>query len=70
MRSCDEQISAGALAAYVCEGIGSGGGHAKKAGGRISESLLLEKYGEIDIFDFIFDKLNSFIPEKENDIAR
>lgn len=70
VRSCDEQISAGALAAYVCEGIGSGGGHAKKAGGRISESLLLEKYGEIDIFDFIFDKLNSFIPEKENDIAR
>lgn len=62
VRSCDDQISAGKLAAFVCEGIGSGGGHAKKAGGRISEKLLQEKYGKVDVFDFIFEKMNSFIP--------
>lgn len=62
VRSCDDQISAGKLAAYVCEGIGSGGGHAKKAGGRISEKLLEEKYGKIDLFDFICEKMNLFIP--------
>lgn len=62
VRSCDDQISAGKLAAFVCEGIGSGGGHAKKAGGRISEKLLEEKYGKIDLFDFICEKMNLFIP--------
>lgn len=62
VRSCDEQISAGDLARYVCEGIGSGGGHAKKAGGRISDQLVAEKYGEIDIFDLIYQKMNEFIP--------
>lgn len=62
VRSCDDQISAGKLAAFVCEGIGSGGGHAKKAGGRISEKLLQEKYGKVDMFDVIFEKMNLFIP--------
>lgn len=69
LRSCDDRIPAGDLAAYVCEGVGSGGGHAKKAGGRITESLLLEKYGKVDIFDFIFEKLNSFIPEPEDSVS-
>ncbi len=63
VRSCDDRISAKDLAAYVCEGIGSGGGHAKKAGGRISSQFLSEKYGKIDIFDFIYQKMNEFIAE-------
>lgn len=66
VRSCEERIPAGALAAYVCEGIGSGGGHAKKAGGRISSQLLTEKYGEVDIFEFISQKLNEFIPGNQS----
>lgn len=62
VRSCDDQVSAGELAAFVCEGVGSGGGHAKKAGGRISEKLFQEKYGKTDIFDYIFEMMDLFIP--------
>lgn len=61
IRSCDERIPANLLAAFVCEGIGAGGGHAKKAGGRISAERLEEKYDSIDLFNFINEKLCAFI---------
>lgn len=61
IRSCDDQIKANMLANFVCEGIGSGGGHAKKAGGRISADRLLEKYGSGDFFAYVEQRLNEFI---------
>ena len=61
IRSCDNTIPANQLAAYICEEIGSGGGHTKKAGGRISARSFREKYGEADIFDVLNRRMKEFI---------
>ena len=61
IRSCDNTIPANQLAAYICEGIGSGGGHTKKAGGRISARSFRKKYGEADIFDVLNRRMKEFI---------
>lgn len=66
VRSCDNKILANELAASLCEGIGSGGGHAQKAGGRISIEKYEDMYGDEDFFDFIIRKLNEYIPEAED----
>lgn len=63
IRSCDDKIKANLLAAFVCDGIGSGGGHPQKAGGRISADSLRAKYGTVDMFSFIHQKLCDFIPD-------
>ena len=44
IRSCDEDIKANELAAKICMGIGSGGGHHIKAGGFIQLNLLTKEY--------------------------
>ena len=44
VRSCDEDIKANELAAKLCMGIGSGGGHQVKAGGFIQMDLLKKEY--------------------------
>ena len=41
-RSCDKEIKASDMAAFFTNGIGSGGGHAEKAGGFISGRLYAE----------------------------
>ena len=69
IRSCDNKVPANQLAVFLCEGIGSGGGHAQKAGGRISIEKYEEKYGKEDFFEFVIRKLNGYIPEaKEWDV--
>lgn len=40
IRSCVKEVNASELAAYLTEGVGSGGGHYEKAGGFISMKLL------------------------------
>lgn len=44
VRSCDENIRANELAAKLCDGIGSGGGHDMKAGGFMQMGLLTKAY--------------------------
>ncbi len=44
IRSCDEDIKANELAAKLCMGIGSGGGHHVKAGGFLQMGLLTKAY--------------------------
>lgn len=66
IRSCDNKVPANQLAASLCEGMGSGGGHAQKAGGRISVEKYEEIYGDEDFFEFIIRKLNEYIPDAEN----
>ena len=44
VRSCVREVNAGELAAYLGEGIGSGGGHYEKAGGFIKKSRFEETY--------------------------
>ena len=63
IRSCDNKILANELAAFLCEGIGSGGGHAQKAGGRISIKKYEDRYGEEDFQEFVIRKLNEYIPD-------
>lgn len=44
IRSCNEKIKANELAAKICMGIGSGGGHQVKAGGTLQMRLLAKEY--------------------------
>lgn len=44
VRSCIKEVNANEMAAFLAEGIGSGGGHDEKAGGFISMKLYEEKY--------------------------
>lgn len=44
LRSCIEEIKANELAAKICSGIGSGGGHNVKAGGFLQMELLIQAY--------------------------
>lgn len=44
VRSCVKEVNASELAAYLTEGIGSGGGHYEKAGGFISNRLYESRY--------------------------
>ena len=44
VRSCVREVNANELAAFLAQGMGSGGGHYEKAGGFISLRLYEEKY--------------------------
>ncbi len=44
VRSCVQQTRADELAGFVAEGLGSGGGHARKSGGFLREDLLMQEY--------------------------
>ncbi len=44
VRSCMKDVAADELAAYLTEGIGSGGGHKEKAGGFVSKKLYHDRY--------------------------
>lgn len=44
IRSCNEKVKANELAARLCVGLGSGGGHDEKAGGFLQMKLLASAY--------------------------
>lgn len=44
VRSCVKEVKASELAAEICKGIGSGGGHLVKAGGFIPMELMVDAY--------------------------
>ena len=46
VRSCVTEVNASELAAFLTEGIGSGGGHYEKAGGFISKKKYRQKFGD------------------------
>ena len=53
IRSCDDNLRADKIAEFVCDGIGNGGGHKKKAGGRMQKEKIKEKYGDRMISEII-----------------
>lgn len=63
VRSCDDKIAANEITRFICEGVGSGGGHRKKAGGWISAEQFREKNGGMDFFDFLEKKLEVSLPD-------
>lgn len=60
-RSCDKEIKASDMAAFFTKGIGSGGGHAEKAGGFISARLYKEQYGDLDLENFFQTKMQEYV---------
>lgn len=65
VRSCVKEINASDLVAFLCNEVGSGGGHYEKAGGFISKKLLEEKAGDVAIEDFIAQKMETYFATYE-----
>lgn len=60
LRSCAPEIGVNDMAAFLTEDIGSGGGHYEKAGGFISKKKYREKYGELNIESYFFQKVDEY----------
>lgn len=60
LRSCSDRIRADLIAAYVCKGIGSGGGHAKKAGGYIDKTKFTQIHGDKAVFSVVHQLVTEF----------
>ncbi len=65
IRSCDRSVLANEAAIFICDGLGNGGGHIDKAGGRISQEMVKKLYGDKDIHDVILERIEQFI-KKQN----
>lgn len=60
VRSCIKEVHANELASYLCEDMGSGGGHLEKAGGFISRVKYEAKYMGIHSEAYFGEKLNDY----------
>lgn len=60
VRSCIKEVDASELAAYLTEGIGSGGGHFEKAGGFISMKLYEEKYPTLHAEGYFNNRMTQY----------
>lgn len=60
VRSCVKEVQAKELAAFLSEGIGSGGGHREKAGGFINLALYEEIYPTLHSEAFFSERLNDY----------
>lgn len=60
VRSCIKTMRANELAAFLTEGIGSGGGHTDKAGGFISKQKLKAINPDITIEDYLENRINYY----------
>ena len=60
IRSCIREVMASELASFLTEDIGSGGGHAEKAGGFISLVKFKELYPEKDVNSYLFQRVAEY----------
>lgn len=60
VRSCVKEVQANELAAFLAEGVGSGGGHFEKAGGFINMTLYEEAYPTLHSEAFFSERLNDY----------
>jgi phosphoglycolate phosphatase len=60
VRSCVKEVMANELAAYLSEGIGSGGGHIEKAGGMISKKEFNKKYNRFNADEYFLRRLTKY----------
>lgn len=60
VRSCIKEVQANELAAFLADGVGSGGGHREKAGGFISMTLYENAYPTLHSEAFFSDRLNDY----------
>ena len=60
VRSCVSVIKANELAAFLCKGVGNGGGHLNKAGGFISGDLFEKTHPGEDIGEYLRDRMEEY----------
>lgn len=60
VRSCDKEIHADELSAFITEGIGSGGGHIEKAGGFVRKDLFGQKYSDISLDEYLKIRIEEY----------
>lgn len=60
VRSCIKEVQANELAAFLADGVGSGGGHREKAGGFISMTLYENSYPTLHSEAFFSERLNDY----------
>jgi len=60
VRSSNHEIMASELAAWIADDIGSGGGHAEKAGGFISYHKFEEKYPSINADEYLLSRISEY----------
>lgn len=60
VRSCIREVMASDLAAYLSEGIGSGGGHHDKAGGYISQTELNRQHPGVNTDQYLLTRLTDY----------
>lgn len=65
VRSCVKEVNASELAAYLAEGIGSGGGHYEKAGGFISMKLYEEHYPTMHAEGYFNNRMTQYFDSFE-----
>lgn len=70
VRSCTKEVMADEMAAFIGDGIGSGGGHREKAGGFIKKSLYLSKYPTLHTEAFFGTRINEYFDGCEVIYAR
>lgn len=61
IRSCSKQVAANELAKYICQEIGTGGGHIDKAGGLISLFIYKKRYPHLHISDYLTELTESYL---------
>lgn len=60
VRSCSEDALANEFAAFITKNIGSGGGHANKAGGFIDKAKLNDSYPHMEIEEYLSRKIREY----------
>ena len=65
VRSCVPEVNANELAAYLAQGVGSGGGHSEKAGGFISMKLYEKAYPTMNAAGYFNNRMTSYFDAHE-----
>ncbi len=60
VRSCVPEVKANELAAALCEGIGNGGGHLRKAGGFIAAETFEKKYPDRKMINVMEERIKEY----------
>jgi len=65
VRSCIKEVRANELADFLCESIGSGGGHVEKAGGFISKRLYEKQYEGVHTESYFGGRMNDYFEQTD-----
>ena len=65
VRSCVAETKANELAAFLCSGVGNGGGHLKKAGGFISAELFAKNHPDKNIENYLKSRMQEYLDAYE-----